>query len=360
MITLVARANPSRIWIIAAPFLALLCTLILGSVVFSLLGISPLKGLYSFFILPFSNIYNFNDVLLKASPLLIIALGLSIGFRANIWNIGAEGQFIIGVIAASLVAIFFYGQERFYVLPLMIAAGMLGAMAWAFIPAILKVRFHTNEILVSLMLVYVSKPILAWLVNGPLKDPDGVGFAESRWFGEYVSLPSFGNSLQINISIPIALLLVFIVYFLLTRTFMGFQIKVSGLTPPAAAYAGFSYKRTVMFSFLFAGACAGLAGAMEAAGPLGQLTTTGPVQNFGFTAIIVAFLGRLHPFSMIFAALFMASTYVGATNIQMDFGLPKSTAEVFQGGVLFLILGCDVLIRYRLELSLPKHLKEAC
>lgn len=359
MITLTARSSPSRFWIIAAPFLALLCTLLLGSCIFILLGISPLEGLYSFFILPFTNIYNFNDVLLKASPLLIIALGLSVGFRANLWNIGAEGQFIIGVIAASLVALAFYGESRFYVLPLMMIAGMLGAMAWAFIPAILKVRFHTNEILVSLMLVYVSKPILAWLVNGPLKDPDGVGFAESRWFGEYVALPAIGNSLHINISIPIALLLAFFVYLLLTRTFMGFQIKVAGLTPPAAAYAGFSYGRTVMFSFLFAGACIGLAGAMEAAGPLGQLTTTGPIQNFGFTAIIVAFLGRLHPVSMIFAALFMASTYIGATNIQMDFGLPKSTAEVFQGGVLFLILGCDVLIRYRLILSPAKSLKEA-
>ncbi len=360
MISLAAREAPSRIWIIAAPFLALLCTLILGSVVFLMLGISPLKGIYSFFIYPFTNIYNFNDVLLKASPLLIIALGLSVGFRANIWNIGAEGQFIMGVIAASLVALSFYGETHFYVLPLMIIAGMLGSMAWAFIPAILKVRFHTNEILVSLMLVYVSKPILAWLVNGPLKDPDGVGFAESRWFGEYVSLPTMAGSLEVNISIPIALLLVVFVYFLLTRTFMGFQIKVAGLTPPAAGYAGFSYKRTVLFSFLFAGACVGLAGAMEAAGSLGQLTTTGPIQNFGFTAIIVAFLGRLHPFSMIFAAIFMASTYVGGTNIQMDFALPKSTAEVFQGGVLFLILGCDVLIRYRLVFSSPfKSLREA-
>lgn len=355
---LVPRAYPSRFWTSFAPILALILTIILGGVAFFALNVNPFQGLYSFFVKPFTDLYSIGDILLKASPLLLIALGLSVGFRANIWNIGAEGQFIIAVIASSTVALLLYGENHWYTLPLMVIAGIAAAMLWAAIPALLKIQFNTNEILVSLMLVYVSKPFLAYLVNGPYKDPDGVGFAESRWFGEFVSLPILWDKLQLNISVPIALALAVFVYYMLTQSFIGFQIKVVGLTPPAAGYAGFSERRVIWFSFLFAGLCAGLAGAFEAAGPLGQLTISGPVQNYGFTAIIVAFLGRLHPFSMIFAALFMALTYVGGVNLQTDLGLPKAVSEVFQGGVLFLILACDVFIRYRIKFKKP-HLTKA-
>ncbi len=352
-----ARPQTSRFWTSFAPIFALFLTVILGFVIFALLGRDPIEGIYVLLIKPFTSLASMGDILLKASPLLIIALGLSVGFRANIWNIGAEGQYIIGVIAASLVALALYGQSHWYTLPLMIIAGILAAMLWASIPAFLKIHFHTNEILVSLMLVYVSKPLLEYLVNGPLKDPDGFGFAESRWFGEFVSLPFIWKAMSLNISIPIALLLALLVYYMLTNSFMGFQIKVVGLTPPAARYAGFSEKRVIWFSFLFAGFCAGLAAAFEAAGPLGQLTISAPVQGYGFTAIIVAFLGRLHPLGMIFAAIFMALTYVGGINLQSDLGLPKAVAEVFQGGVLFLILACDVLIRYKISFTKNKELK---
>ncbi len=349
---LTARTQTSRFWTSFAPILALSLTVIFGFIIFALLGQSPIKGIYALFIKPFTSLASMGDILLKASPLLIIALGLSVGFRANIWNIGAEGQYIIGVIASSCVALALYGQSHWYILPLMIMAGILAAMAWAAIPALLKIHFNTNEILVSLMLVYISKPLLEYLVNGPLKDPDGFGFAESRWFGEFVSLPYIWEAMRLNISIPMALFLVCLVYYLLTHSFMGFQIKVVGLTPPAARYAGFSEKRVIWFSFLFAGFCVGLAASFEAAGPLGQLTTSAPVQGYGFTAIIVAFLGRLHPVGMIFSAIFMALTYVGGVNLQSDLGLPKAVAEVFQGGVLFLILACDVLIRYKITLNL--------
>ncbi len=348
---LTARSQTSRFWISFAPILALLFTFIFGFVIFALLGRNPTLGIYALFIKPFSSFASIGDILLKASPLLIIALGLSVGFRANIWNIGAEGQYIVAVIASSCVALAFYGQSHWYTLFFMIIAGILAAIVWAAIPAFLKIHFNTNEILVSLMLVYISKPLLEYLVNGPLKDPDGVGFAESRWFGEFVSLPYIWEGMRLNISIPIALLLAAFVYYMLTSSFMGFQIKVVGLTPPAARYAGFSEKRVIWFSFLFAGFCTGLAASFEAAGPLGQLTISGPIQNYGFTAIIVAFLGRLHPIGMIFAAIFMALTYVGGINLQSDLGLPKAVAEVFQGGVLFLILACDVLIRYKISIK---------
>lgn len=358
LLQLTARSQNSRFWMNFAPILALFLTFLFGLIVFSLMGRNPTLGLYALFIKPFTSLASIGDILLKASPLLIIALGLSVGFRANIWNIGAEGQYIIAVIASSSVALAFYGQSHSYVLPLMIIAGIVAAMAWAAIPAILKIHFHTNEILVSLMLVYVSKPILEYLVNGPLKDPDGYGFAESRWFGEFVSLPYISEALRLNISLLFALLLAIFVYYMLTSSFMGFQIKVVGLTPPAARYAGFSEKRVIWFSFLFAGFCCGLAGSFEAAGPLGQLTISGPVQGYGFTAIIVAFLGRLHPFGIIFAAIFMALTYVGGVNLQSDLGLPKAAAEVFQGAVLFLILACDVLIRYKITFKPHKILKD--
>ncbi len=352
---LAPRSQTSRFWISFAPILALLLTFLFGFIIFALLGRNPTLGLYVLFIKPFTSLASMGDILLKASPLLIIALGLSVGFRANIWNIGAEGQYIVAVIASSCVALAFYGQSHWYTLPLMIIAGILAAMFWASIPALLKIRFNTNEILVSLMLVYVSKPLLEYLVNGPLKDPDGVGFAGSRWFGEFVTLPYIWEAMRLNISIPVALLLAAFIYYMLTSSFMGFQIKVVGLTPPAARYAGFSEKRVIWFSFLFAGFCIGLAASFEAAGPLGQLTISGPIQSYGFTAIIVAFLGRLHPIGMIFAAIFMALTYVGGINLQSDLGLPKAVAEVFQGSVLFLILACDVLIRYKITLK-PNNL----
>ena len=201
--------------------------------------IKPLKALKYFFITPISDLYGVSELLIKATPLCLIAIGLSFCFKSNNWNIGAEGQLTFGAIVGGGVALLFYNQEGFYILPLIIIAGAIGGMIFALIPAILKTYFNTNEILVSLMLVYVSKLILDYLVVGPWSNPEGFNFPETRQFSGSARMPILFEGLRIHAGIFIALAAVIVSWFVLYKTYLGFQIKVSGLSLKTAKYAGF-------------------------------------------------------------------------------------------------------------------------
>jgi len=330
--------------------LAVVLTLGAGTILFSALGYDPVQSLYLFFIAPISDGYGLSELFLKATPLTLCAIGLAVGFRGNVWNIGAEGQLTVGAIAAGAIALAFHGSASPLILPLMILGGILGGAAWAGIPAFLKTRFHANEILTSLMLTYVGVLLLGYMVNGPLRNPDGFNFPESRLFEDAALMPLIFEDYRVHAGALIALFVVVLGWVIMTRTLIGFQVKVVGLTPQAANYAGFSPKKIIWMSLLFGGGLAGLAGMFEVAGPIGQLQ---PVisPGYGFTAIIVAFLGRLHPVGILCAALLVALSYLGGETVQMELSLPLAVTGVFQGLLLFFLLACDVLIQYRVRLG---------
>ncbi len=330
------------------PVLAVALTLVAGVIMFAALGFDPGRSLYVYFINPLTTVYGWSELAVKAAPLTLIGIGLSLGFRANVWNIGAEGQFTLGALAGGGLAIWFHDSESIFLLPAMFIAGMLGGMLWAAIPAWLRTRYNANEILTSLMLTYVATLLLSWLVHGPWRDPGGFNFPESRIFPDAGVLPIILDETRLNIGVIVAFLVVIGGWIIVSRSFIGFQVKVVGQAPNAAGYAGFSEKKLIWFTFLFSGALAGLAGMMEVAGPIAQLL---PVisPGYGFTAIIVAFLGRLHPVGALLAAILIALSYIGGEQAQIELKQPKAVTGVFQGMLLFFLLGTDVLIRYRIR-----------
>ena len=336
----------------ATPVLAVVLTIIAGMVMFALLGKDPVEAIRLIFIEPFKSPFSRAELLVKGTPLVLIAIGLSIGFRANVWNIGAEGQFTVGALGGGAVALAFYEVEGFWLIPLMCLAGTACGMIWAAIPAFLRIRFNTNEILVSLMLTYVAILLLTAMVNGPLRDPDGFNFPESRLFHDGAILPILISGTRAHVGAIMALVAVFVAFIAVERHMLGIQVKLFGQAPRAAAFAGFSRGRVIAGCLLGSGALAGLAGVLEAAGPIGQLVPSIPV-GYGFTAIIVAFLGRLHPIGILLAGAVMALTYIGGDSAQMALKLPSAVTSVFQGMLLFFLLGVDLLVGYRIRLSRP-------
>ena len=348
MLKLEPRAQPSRAWTYGSPLLALAITVLIGMALFALLGKDPVRGLQVFFWEPLRSSYALGELLLKATPLLLIALGLAVCFRSNIWNIGAEGQFVMGAIAAGGVALLADKTTGGWLMPLVLLAGVLGGMVWAGLVALLRDRFNANEILVSLMLVYVATLVLSYLVFGPWKDPLGYNFPQTKTFEAAALVPRLMAGSRVNLGLPLALAAAAALWVFLFRTRAGFALLVGGLAPAAARYAGFSSRRTLWTALLISGGAAGLAGALEVAGPVGQLTPYVPA-GYGFAAIIVAFVGRLHPVGMVFSALLMSLLYIGGELAQSRLGLPKSLTGVFQGLLLFTLLACDTLIAYRVR-----------
>ena len=348
MLKLEARSQPSPAWTYGSPLLALAVTVLIGVLLFVALGKDPVAGLRVFFWDPIKSPYALGELTVKATPLLLIALGLAVCFRSNIWNIGAEGQYVLGAIAASGVALMAdKGSSSWIVLPV-ILAGILGGMFWAGITAWLRDRFNANEILVSLMLVYVAVMLLSFIVSGPWKDPQGYNFPQSRTFDAATRIPRLFAGSRVSIGIFIALAGVACVWVFLFRTRAGFAQQVGGLAPAAARYAGFSSRRALWVALLVSGGMAGLAGALEVAGPIGQLTPYVPV-GYGFAAIIVAYVGRLHPLGMVLSAVLMSMFYIGGELAQSRLGMPRSLTGVFQGLLLFSLLACDTLVNYRLR-----------
>lgn len=348
MLRLELRANPSKVWRLASPVMALMITALIGVILFSALGKDPVRALGVFFWEPIKSVYALSELMVKATPLLIIALGLAVCFRSNVWNIGAEGQFVLGAIFSTSVALMAdkTSGSAFWVLVLL--AGILGGMVWAGLTAFLRDRFHANEILVSLMLVYVATLLLNYLVFGPWKDPQGYNFPQTKTFEVAAQIPKLMSGTRMNVGVLMALAGVAALWVFLFRTYSGFAQKVGGLAPDAARYSGYSSRKALWLAMLTSGAAAGLAGGLEVAGPLRQLTPYVPV-GYGFAAIIVAFVGRLHPVGMVFSAVLLSMFYIGGELAQTRLGMPRSLTGVFQGLLLFTLLACDTLMIYRLR-----------
>ncbi len=348
MLRLEPRAQPSNLWRYASPLLALAITVVLGVMLFVALGKDPVRGLQVFFWEPIKSVYALSELMVKATPLLLIALGLAVCFRSNVWNIGAEGQFVMGAVFAAGVALTADTSTGAGFWVLILLAGVAGGMLWAGITAWLRDRFNANEILVSLMLVYVAIMTLNFLVYGPWKDPLGYNFPQTKTFDAITQIPKLITGTRVNIGVLLALAAVGALWVFLFRTKAGFAQQVGGLAPDAARYAGFSSRKALWLALLTSGAAAGLAGGLEVAGPLRQLTPFVPV-GYGFAAIIVAFVGRLHPVGMVFSAILMSMFYIGGELAQSRLGLPRSLTGVFQGLLLFTLLACDTLMTYRVR-----------
>jgi len=347
-VILVPRASPSGLLTWLSPLIALALTALCGMLLFALLGKAPMAALQVFFVEPLKSARGVTEILLKATPLILCAVGLALCFRANVWNIGAEGQLIVGAIAGGAVALLATAQTSGAIVLVILIAAIAGGMAWAAITALLRDRFHANEILVSLMLVYVAQLALSYMVQGPLKDPGGFGFPQSALFAASARLPRIVEGTRLNIGFLLALVAAAAAWLLLARGLIGFQLKVAGLAPLAARYAGFSRRRVLWFTLLTSGGLAGLAGAAEVAGPIGQLTPS-ISPGYGFAAIIVAFVGRLHPVGIVASALVMALFYIGGELAQSRLGLTSALTGIYQGLLLFFLLGCDAFIHYRLR-----------
>ena len=347
-IKLEKRRAPSLWMLVATPIAAVMVTMLIGIVVFDLIGIDGLRAVTDIFLSPLLISYKWQDVAVKAAPLVIIALGLSVANRAQVWNIGAEGQYIIGALCATGVGLAFGTVGGPLVVALMVAAGVLGGALWAAVPAWLRTRFNVNEILSSLMLTYVALQVLGYLVGGPWKDPNGRNFPATAPLADSQMLPVWGTS-TVHLGVAVAVILPFVFWYLMTRSVFGFQVRVVGSAPNAARHGGFDGRQTVWLALMISGAMAGLAGAFEFTGVLHKANLGFP-SGYGFTAIIVCFLGRLNPIGCLIAGIVLAVTSVGGQMAQTSVKIPNSTAGIFQAMMLFFILASDILVRYRVKL----------
>jgi len=341
------RPRPSVVMRVAAPVIAVALTFLCGAVLFAVLGHDPLATLQAFFIEPLQDLNGLSEWLLKASPLILIGCGLALGFRANVWNIGAEGQLVMGAIAATGVGLF-WPLPGALMLPAMVVAGAVAGMAWAAIPAYLRAQLNTNEILVSLMLTYVAALVLSWLVHGPWRDPAGFNYPQTALLPAVAMFEPFDPMYRLNPSILLTVAAVLVMWLFTERSFLGYRMSVSGAAPAAARYAGFSASAAVWIGLLSGGAAGGIAGMAEAAGPLGQLSPQ-ISPGYGFAAIIVAFIGRLNAFGIVLAGLLMSLLFIGGETVQMTIGMPAAVTRIFQGMLLFRLLAADCFIYYRLR-----------
>ena len=347
MLRLEPRSTQSFAAAWLSPVMALVLTAFTGGVIFLAMGKDPSTALYIYFVEPLTTTSGLSEVAVKAGPLILIGIGLSFGFRAGVWNIGAEGQYIAGAIAGGGLAVYFHESESTLLLPAMLVLGTLGGMAWAAVPALLKTRFNANEILVSLMLVYVAELLLVHLVQGPWRNPQGWGFPGTRMFPDVATMPLLFSGMRVHLGTLMTLAIPFIAWFILVRTRFGFTVRVFGSAPLAARHAGVHSHRMIWQSLLIGGGFAGLAGVIEATGTIGQLVPN-ISPGYGFTAIIVAFLGRLHPAGVLLAGIAIAVTYIGGEGAQISVGLPKAVTGLFQGIILFYLLAFDLFTRYRI------------
>ena len=347
------RPERSAVIAIASPLIAVALTLVTMAILFAIMGKNPIAALIVYFVDPLTDPFTLQEIAVKATPLVMIAVGLALCYIANVWNIGAEGQFIAGAVCGSWLAVRTNGMDvGHWVLPAMLILGALGGAAYAMIPAICKVRFGASEILTSLMLVYVADLGMDYLVRGPWRDPNGLNFPTTAEFDPVATVPTLFETGRLHAGGIIALVAVMLATILLGRMIMGFEIRLVGAAPRAARFSGFNADRLVLITFAISGALAGLAGIIEVAGPVGHLQP-GISPGYGFTAIIVAFLGRLNPVGILIAGLFLALTFIGGEGAQISMKVPLDLTKVFQGILLFYVLACNSLIIYRIRLIRP-------
>ncbi len=352
------RASTPPIIEFLAPVAALVAAVLIGGGLLTLIGKSPAQAFSVYFLEPFTDAWSLQELVVKAAPLVLIATGLSFCYRANLWNIGAEGQFVMGGLVGGTIAVVTQGMEPvlggYWILPTMLLAGVIAGVAYAMIPAFLRAKLGASEILTSLMLVYIAEITLDYFVRGKLRDPKGFNFPQSVPFDDIARLPFLMDGERLHAGVLFGLMAVILAAYIFRRTLFGFDVKLVGSAPKAARFAGFSDARLTFAVFAISGGAAGLAGVCEVAGQIGQLQ---PVisPGYGFSAIIVAFLGRLQPWGILVGGLVLALTIIGGENAQIAMKVPLDMTRVFQGTLLMCVLAMDVFTRYRFRLVLWRH-----
>ncbi|MFK7967109.1 MAG: ABC transporter permease [Burkholderiaceae bacterium] len=344
------RPHGSAVMTIISPALALFVTALFACFLFVWMGKDPLEGLRVFFVAPMQDLRGWGEIGLKMTPLLLAAVGLVMCYRANVWNIGAEGQLVVGAICGGAVALLAKPDSLPGYFVLVMLGGAVGGALWGAIIALLRDRFNANEILVSLMLTYVAQLLLMYLVHGPLKDPNGYNFPYSANFEFAALIPRILPPTRLNLGFILAVLAAIGVAIFLARSYAGYRLLVAGAAPRAASYAGFSSRQALWVSLLACGALSGLAGAIEVAGPIEQLTPS-ISPGYGFAAIIVAWLARLSPIGCIWAAFIMSVVYIGGELAQSRLGLPNAISGVLQGVLLLSLLVADSVMSFRVRRS---------
>jgi ABC-type uncharacterized transport system permease subunit len=342
------RLAAVRLLDIMVPPLAVLATIAASGLLFALMGYPVWRTMFAFFVAPLMSLNGLGELALKAAPLAMIASGLAVGFRANVWNIGAQGQLTMGAVAGGGVALAFPDVQGGWLLPAVCLAGIIGGMAWGSVPAFLRIRLGVNEILTSLMLTYVASLLLGTLVFGAWRDPEGYNLPQSRMFSDAATLLPIIPRTRLTTGTLIEFLVPVALWAAVSHALIGFKIRTAGAAPAAASYAGFGQSRIIWTVFLTGSGLAGLAGIFEVIGPIGQLIPQ-ITPGYGFTAIIVAFLGRLNPLGILPASLLVALSYVGGDSAQVSSGLPNGAAGVVQGFLLFFPLAADFFVRNRLR-----------
>ena len=295
----------------------------------------------------FGSYYNISETLVKMIPLLLTGLGVAVAFRMQLWNIGAEGQFYFGAIFATWVAIYGLADAGpWVVIPAMMIAGMIGGALWAAIPGVLRGYLGVNETITTLMLNYIAILFSEYLVHGPWRDPAGYGFPGTAAFSDATYLPTWGTT-RVHLGLVFGLVAAVILFFVLRRTRWGYEIGVTGASERVAKYAGMRTARNIVLVLALSGGLAGLAGMSEVAG-INHSLQRGLSPGYGYTAIIVAWLGRLNPFGIVLVSFLLAGLLVGGDQLQISLGLPSAIAPMLQGTILFCLLGGDFFSRYRI------------
>lgn len=326
--------------------LSILMALIFGWVFLWLYGINPGETYLRMWNGAFGNAYAVSETLVKAIPLMLAGLAVSLAFRMKLWNIGAEGQLYMGAFAASGIALYMGDMSAWLLLPLMLVMGFIAGGLWALIPGALRAFWNVNETITTLMLNYVAIAWVESLVFGPWKDPQSMGFPLTPRFSANASLPTIGDS-RVHMGLLVALIIAIIFYFVMKYTRWGYEIKVIGESQASARYAGISVARNILLVMLISGGVAGIAGMIEVSGITHRLQQ-GVSAGYGFTAIIVAWLGRLNPFAIILVAILFGALLVGGYGLQV-YGISFSIVLMLQGAVLFFLLAGEILIKYHLQ-----------
>ena len=343
------RLTRSRSATVLVPILSVVLALVFGALILTAFGINPLEAYQVMVKGSLGSGYALTETLVKAIPLMLTGLGVAIAFRMLFWNIGAEGQLAMGGIAAAFVALFLSDYvPSALLIPLMMLMAVLAGAAWALIPAALKSFLGVNEILTTLMMNYVAILFVEYLYLGPWRDPEGFGFPGTAPFPEAAWLPRLVG--RVHAGIFIAILAAALVWFILSRTRWGYEIRVIGENPRAARYSGMSIVRNIILVMLLSGGLAGLAGMAEVSGIAHRLFQ-GLTVGTGYTAIIVAWLAALNPWAVLLVAFLMAALQVGGDQLQIAMQMPAAVAGVLQGAILFFVLGGSIFVNYRIRIA---------
>ena len=347
----------------AFSFLVLLASLLAGLVamgaVFAANGKDPVMGILRIFRSGFLSSYGIGETLSRSLPLILTGTGLAVAFRGRFWNIGAEGQILAGAVFTTWIGLSFASLPGVVLVPLMLVAGMAGGAAWGLLAALLKVVFSVNETISTLMLNYVLAEFVRFLIVGPWKGKSQHGFPYTDDLSKNASLVTVPGTSIPYVTVILAILAVVLVYLLIYRTKFGYEIRVLGENSEAARYAGINAARVTILIMLVSGGLAGLAGFSEVASKYKHMTYPETISaNYGFTAIIVAWLARLDPRFVIFSAIFFAGILVGGDSIQISMGLPAATVQVFNGVILVFLIMSEFFTKNRLVLKRVGSRKE--